>query len=70
MEYNIYKTLGECNSLYDSRECAGVLPPTAILDSPYQFAFVVMPMYYESFTLLLHELTPDPMKVGDESPPR
>lgn len=48
MEYNIYKTLGESNSLYDSRECAGVLPPTAILDSPYQFAFVVMPMY-ESF---------------------
>ncbi|EIW63545.1 uncharacterized protein TRAVEDRAFT_26775, partial [Trametes versicolor FP-101664 SS1] len=45
MEYNIYRHLAKSGSLYDSRECAGVLPPTAVLDSPYQFAFVVMPMW-------------------------
>ncbi|KAL1942060.1 hypothetical protein VTO73DRAFT_6590 [Trametes versicolor] len=45
MEYKIYRHLAESNSLYDSRDAPGVLPPTAVLDSPYQFAFVVMPMW-------------------------
>ncbi|OJT01669.1 hypothetical protein TRAPUB_7871 [Trametes pubescens] len=45
MEYNIYRRLAQSNTLYDSREFAGVLSPTAVLDSPYQFAFIVMPMW-------------------------
>lgn len=45
MEYKIYRHLAESKSLYDSHDAPGVLPPTAVLDSPYQFAFVVMPMY-------------------------
>lgn len=45
MEYQINRHLATCNSLYDGSKFAGVLPPTAILDSPHEFAFIVMPMY-------------------------
>ncbi|KAI0823891.1 hypothetical protein BC628DRAFT_1489800 [Trametes gibbosa] len=44
MEYQIYCRLAACQSLYDSRIFANVLAPTAILDSPYEFAFIAMPM--------------------------
>lgn len=67
MEYNIYRHLAKSGSLYDSRECAGVLPPTAVLDSPYQFAFVVMPVYAYFTQLLVAKLTCELMKVGDQS---
>lgn len=45
MEHQIYAYLAECQSLYDERTFENVLPPTAILGSPYGFAFVAMPMY-------------------------
>ncbi|KAI0821654.1 hypothetical protein BC628DRAFT_805833 [Trametes gibbosa] len=48
----IYSRLAECRLLYDSHTFANVLPPTAIIDSPYQFAFVAMPMWSNRFNLL------------------
>ncbi|KAL1942065.1 hypothetical protein VTO73DRAFT_6595 [Trametes versicolor] len=51
MEHQIYKYLAECKSLYASRAPLGVLPPTAILGSPYRFSFVAMPRWGTKFKL-------------------
>ncbi|KAI0363265.1 hypothetical protein BV20DRAFT_169915 [Pilatotrama ljubarskyi] len=45
MEYQIYKHLSNCDTLYAGDSPVCVLPPTAIIESPYQFAFVAMPMW-------------------------
>ncbi|KAI0363340.1 hypothetical protein BV20DRAFT_151178 [Pilatotrama ljubarskyi] len=45
MEYQIYKHLSSCEQLYAGDAPGCVLPPTAIIESPYQFAFVAMPMW-------------------------
>ncbi|KAH9856663.1 hypothetical protein C2E23DRAFT_940006 [Lenzites betulinus] len=49
MEYQTYVRLAGCDALYDSRTFAGVLPPTAIIDSPYGFSFVAMPRWSHWF---------------------
>ncbi|KAI0355662.1 hypothetical protein OH77DRAFT_1495961 [Trametes cingulata] len=51
MEYQIYKHLSECAALYVGGSPACVLPPTAIVHSPYQFAFVAMPMWGTRFPI-------------------
>ncbi|KAI9067542.1 hypothetical protein FKP32DRAFT_1755108 [Trametes sanguinea] len=45
MEDRIYRTLAECSDLYDCHTFPYVLPPTAIIESPYTFTFVAMPMW-------------------------
>ncbi|KAI0332316.1 hypothetical protein GY45DRAFT_1274189 [Cubamyces sp. BRFM 1775] len=44
-EDEIYRYLAGCKALYDSSTFPCVLPPTAIIGSPYKFAFAVMPMW-------------------------
>ncbi|KAI0363264.1 hypothetical protein BV20DRAFT_1031616 [Pilatotrama ljubarskyi] len=45
MEHQIYEYLSGCEALYNSDTPMCVLPPTAILSSPYKFTFVAMPMW-------------------------
>ncbi|KAI0332328.1 hypothetical protein GY45DRAFT_1274204 [Cubamyces sp. BRFM 1775] len=45
MEDQIYRYLGSCPALYDAATFPCVLPPTAIISSPYKFAFVAMPRW-------------------------
>ena len=47
-EYCIYEDLLHCSKL-SGKDFQGVLPPVAILDSQYDFSFVVMPRYALSF---------------------
>ncbi|KAH9895166.1 hypothetical protein C8Q73DRAFT_644721 [Cubamyces lactineus] len=44
-EDQIYRYLAGCKELYDSRTFQCVLPPIAIIGSPYKFAFAAMPMW-------------------------
>ncbi|KAI0355665.1 hypothetical protein OH77DRAFT_303712 [Trametes cingulata] len=46
-DYRIYQELLRCESLQVPGVCAGVLPPVAILDTPYEYSFVVMPRWGE-----------------------
>ena len=41
-EYRISQDLLRCEALF-GHDYQGVLPPVAILDTPYRFSFVVMP---------------------------
>ena len=41
-EYRILQDLLRCEALF-GQDFQGVLPPVAILDTPYKFSFVVMP---------------------------
>ncbi|KAJ8468446.1 hypothetical protein ONZ51_g9638 [Trametes cubensis] len=41
----IYRYLGRCEALYSSDAFPCVLPPTAIVASPYEFTFAAMPMW-------------------------
>ncbi|RPD59770.1 hypothetical protein L227DRAFT_502814 [Lentinus tigrinus ALCF2SS1-6] len=43
-EYHIYQDLLRCDALF-GQDFQGVLPPVAILDTPYRFSFVVMPTW-------------------------
>ncbi|RPD59774.1 hypothetical protein L227DRAFT_502913 [Lentinus tigrinus ALCF2SS1-6] len=43
-EYRIYQDLLRCDALF-GQDFQGVLPPVAILDTPYRFSFVVMPTW-------------------------
>ncbi|KAH9895154.1 hypothetical protein C8Q73DRAFT_644869 [Cubamyces lactineus] len=45
MEEQIYHYLAGCKDLYGSEAFPCVLPPTAIIASPYEFTFVAMPMW-------------------------
>ncbi|KAI0661354.1 hypothetical protein C8Q70DRAFT_710054 [Cubamyces menziesii] len=45
MEDQIYRYLARCPALYDASTFPCVLPPTAIVASPYKFAFVAMPRW-------------------------
>ncbi|RDX44624.1 hypothetical protein OH76DRAFT_1359251 [Lentinus brumalis] len=45
-EYRIYQDLLRCEELF-LEDFQGVLPPVAILDTPYKFSFVVMPTWGE-----------------------
>ena len=47
-EYRIYHELLRSGSLFRD-EARGVLPPVAILETPYRFAIVVMPRFVGSF---------------------
>ncbi|CDO74564.1 hypothetical protein BN946_scf184931.g3 [Trametes cinnabarina] len=51
MEDNIYRTLAACRELYDPRTFPYVLPPTAIIEAPYNFNFVAMPMWGSKYKL-------------------
>ncbi|KAI0355664.1 hypothetical protein OH77DRAFT_1424609 [Trametes cingulata] len=44
-EYRIYSTLLHCGELQVPGKCMGVLAPVAILDTPYNYSFVIMPMW-------------------------
>ncbi|KAI0675111.1 kinase-like domain-containing protein [Trametes maxima] len=44
-EYGIYYTLLRCEELSNPERSPGVLPPLAILDTPFRYSIVVMPMW-------------------------
>ncbi|KAI0661368.1 hypothetical protein C8Q70DRAFT_970739 [Cubamyces menziesii] len=50
-EDQIYRYLAGCKVLYHSSAFPCVLPPTAIIGSPYKFAFVAMPMWGTRFDI-------------------
>ncbi|KAI0661357.1 hypothetical protein C8Q70DRAFT_1097725 [Cubamyces menziesii] len=45
MEGQIYRYLRRCEALYSNDAFPCVLPPTAIIASPYEFTFAAMPMW-------------------------
>ncbi|KAI9068259.1 hypothetical protein FKP32DRAFT_1642656 [Trametes sanguinea] len=51
MEDRIYRTLAECHEPYDSHAFPYVLPPTAIIETPYKFLFVALPMWGSRYKL-------------------
>ena len=44
MEEQIYQYLADCEALYDGDAFPCVLPPTAVIASPYKFTFIATPM--------------------------
>ncbi|KAI0363261.1 hypothetical protein BV20DRAFT_958641 [Pilatotrama ljubarskyi] len=44
-EYRIYSALLQCEELQMPGKCLGVLAPVAILDTPHNYSFIVMPMF-------------------------
>lgn len=64
MEHEIYRYLAECKSLYDTHAAIGVLPPSAIVGSPYSFAFVAMPMHV-SFLIVPFSVNTDYPEGGE-----
>ncbi|KAI0645512.1 hypothetical protein C8Q79DRAFT_697473 [Trametes meyenii] len=53
-EYSIYQTLLRCKELSTPERNPGVLPPLAILDTPFRYSIVAMPMW--GWALHLREL--------------
>ncbi|CDO75410.1 hypothetical protein BN946_scf184855.g13 [Trametes cinnabarina] len=51
MEDHIYRFLAECKDLYNPLVFPFVLPPIAIIDSPYNFDLVAMPMWGSKYNL-------------------
>ncbi|KAJ8468443.1 hypothetical protein ONZ51_g9637 [Trametes cubensis] len=45
MEEQIYQYLADCEALYDGDAFPCVLPPTAVIASPYKFTFIATPIY-------------------------
>ena len=64
-EHRIYEDLLHCGEL-SSEEFHGVLPPVAILDSQYEFYFVVMPRY--ALSSISAALLPTWYRWGDCAP--
>ncbi|KAI0645513.1 hypothetical protein C8Q79DRAFT_1119239 [Trametes meyenii] len=44
-EYGIYQTLLRCKELWNPERSPGVLPPLAVLDTPFRYSIVAMPMW-------------------------
>ncbi|KAI0675110.1 kinase-like domain-containing protein [Trametes maxima] len=44
-EYHIYQMLLRCKELWSPERSPGVLPPLAILDTPFRYSIVAMPMW-------------------------
>ncbi|KAI0661353.1 hypothetical protein C8Q70DRAFT_1043948 [Cubamyces menziesii] len=51
MEEQIYKYLAGCEALYDGDAFPCVLPPTAVIASPYKFTFIATPMWGPSYDI-------------------
>ncbi|KAI9067538.1 hypothetical protein FKP32DRAFT_1563508 [Trametes sanguinea] len=58
-EDKILRALAEYPALYDSNAFPNVLPPTAIIESPYEFNLVAMPMWESRYKLLELETVRD-----------
>ncbi|CDO75412.1 hypothetical protein BN946_scf184855.g15 [Trametes cinnabarina] len=52
MEDQIYRTLSGFVELYDTHAFPCILPPIAIIESPYEFSFVAMPMWGSQYKLV------------------
>ncbi|OSD06695.1 hypothetical protein PYCCODRAFT_1382512 [Trametes coccinea BRFM310] len=59
MEDKILRTLTEYPEMYDSSAFPNVLPPTAIIESPYEFNMVATPMWGSECNLLEIETVRD-----------
>ncbi|KAL7281812.1 hypothetical protein ACG7TL_005135 [Trametes sanguinea] len=59
MEDKILRTLTEYPELYDSSAFTNVLPPTTIIESPYEFTMVATPMWGSECNLLEIETVRD-----------
>ncbi|KAI0645511.1 hypothetical protein C8Q79DRAFT_1010463 [Trametes meyenii] len=67
-EYDIYQTLIRCKELWSPERSPGVLPPLAILDTPFRYSIVAMPMQVPRIPYLRNRITLTKFRWGNHLP--